>query len=39
MLSPALLFQDHMILQRGKRIPIWGKARADNSIDTVTNEN
>ena len=35
MLSLALLFQDHMILQRGKRIPIWGKARADSEVSVM----
>lgn len=27
MLKPALMFQDHMVLQREKRIPFWGIAQ------------
>ena len=26
MLKPAILFKDHMVLQRDKKIPIWGTA-------------
>lgn len=26
MLKPAILFHDHGVLQRGKRIPVWGSA-------------
>ena len=26
MLKPAILFQDHMVLQQGKKIPVWGTA-------------
>ena len=25
-LTPATLFSDHCVLQRGKRVPVWGKA-------------
>lgn len=32
MLSLALIFQDHMTLQRGKRIPVWGKAKAGSDV-------
>lgn len=31
-MKPAVLFQDHMILQREKRIPVWGTANAKESI-------
>ena len=26
MLTPATLFSDHCVLQRGKKVPVWGKA-------------
>lgn len=32
MLKPAVLFQDHMILQREKSIPVWGTANAKESV-------
>lgn len=25
-LAPAALFSDHCVLQRGKKVPVWGKA-------------
>ncbi len=25
-LTPATLFSDHCVLQRGKKLPVWGKA-------------
>lgn len=47
MLQTALLFQDHMVIQRGKRVAIWGTADAGASVtlsiqgrmfDTAANE-
>ena len=35
MLKLGLLFQDHMMLQRGKRIPVWGMAIAGSDV-TIT---
>lgn len=29
----AKVFTDHMVLQRGQRIPVWGTAAADSSIE------
>ena len=34
-LKPSSLFSDHMVLQRGQSVPVWGKASPDESI-TVT---
>ena len=31
-IKPDVLFQDHMVIQRGKKIPVWGKANANESI-------
>jgi sialate O-acetylesterase len=31
-LQPASLFQDHMVLQRGKPVPVWGTADAGKAI-------
>ena len=31
-LKPASLFQDHMVLQRGKPVPVWGTADAGKPI-------
>lgn len=35
MLKTAILFQDHMVLQRGKCVPVWGSAAAGETV-TVT---
>ena len=32
MLKPALLFRDHMILQRDKKVRIWGTAEPGESL-------
>lgn len=32
MIKPALIFQDHMVLQRDKKIPIWGIADSHSQI-------
>lgn len=32
MLQAALLFQDHMILQRDKKIAVWGTADAGGRV-------
>ena len=31
-LTPATLFSDHCVLQRGKRVPVWGKADPDATV-------
>lgn len=33
--TPAVLFQDHAVLQRGKPVPVWGSADAGENV-TVT---
>ena len=35
MLRPAILFKDHMVLQRDKEVPVWGTA-APESVVTVS---
>lgn len=35
MLRPAILFRDHMVLQRDKEVPVWGTA-APESVVTVS---
>ena len=32
-MKPASLFQEHMILQRGKIVPVWGEARPGERIE------
>ena len=31
-IEPACLFNDNMVLQRGKAVPVWGRATAGNEI-------
>ena len=31
-IEPACLFNDNMVLQRGKPVPVWGRATAGNEI-------
>lgn len=31
-LAPAALFSDHCVLQRGKKVPVWGKANPGAAV-------